>query len=464
MDWRATWEDPFTTYLHHFEDLIGDARTRTTFAETLKGIIGAGSLVCQRIAAHSPVFAAVQDGAQRILRMATGETTKRSPDLDAAHLTTKLRSHASTHLASSPSDELWLIMDGSELRKPHARVMPHLMRVRSLEGGLVNGYRTLNVIGLTPQHRGVLYHHLFSSKAPGFVSESHEVQQALTTVSCAIAPLKARMPVSWILDSGFDDVAVWRTIWEQDEHVVCRVKHPERLIHYQTQRGAWQAGAIASARRHLRLLARAETMMVVQRGRQVRPKEQRVAVEVWACRIRLHYETNVRRGGAGEQVEKELWLVEVRLPDTKLEPWLLVTDWKVEMEQEAVRVFRMYRQRWTVEDSFKFTKECLGWEEVQVLDLEGVRTLVALAWVAAGFLYELGVTLEWEEVWVLARLGGWVPHKGRKPGKLTLTRGLRRLLEMLTTEAVLAAYVREHGSFPPRIAALLRGWSPPNEL
>jgi hypothetical protein len=61
----------------------------------------------------------------------------------------------------------------------------------------------------------------------------------------------------------------------------------------------------------------------------------------------------------------------------------------------------MYRQRWAVEDSFKFTKEILGWEEVQLLDLEGIRTLLALAWVAAGFLYELGVTLEWEEVRLL---------------------------------------------------------------
>jgi hypothetical protein len=464
MDWQATWDDPFTTYLQTFDSLIGDTRTRTTFSETVKGIIGAGSLICQRIAAHSPVFAAVKDGAQRILRMASGESTKRSPHLDAAHLTAKLRAHAVEHLASSPSDELWLMLDGSELRKPHARAMPYLMRVRSLEGGLVNGYRPLTVIGLTPQHRGVLYHRLFSSTEPGFVSEPHEVQHALTTVSAAITPLKAQMAVSWVMDSGFDDVAVWRTVWEQDEHVVCRLKHPERLIRYQDRQGEWQSGDISAARRQMRLLARAETMMVVQRGRQPRPKEQRVPVEVWACPMRLAYATNVRRAGAGEVVEQALWLVEVRLLETKLEPWLLLTEWAVETEQQAVRVFRMYRQRWAVEDSFKFTKECLGWEEVQVLDLAGVRTLVALAWVAAGFLYEFGVSLEWAEVWLLARLGGWVPHKDRKPGKITLTRGLRRLLEMLTTEAVLAAYLREHGAFPATIAALLRGWSPPEEL
>ncbi len=464
MEWHATWDDPFTAYLIQFDSLLGDARTRTTLTETVKGIIAAGSLVCQRIAACSPVLAAAHNGAQRIIRMISGASTKRSPDLDAAHLTAKLRAHAVAQLGSVPADELWLIADGSDLRKPYARDMPHLMRVKDLDGSLVNGYRTLNVLGSTPNRRGVVYHRLFSSKAPGFLSESHEVQQALQTVSQAIAPLKARMAATWILDSGFDAVAVWRTIWEQEEHVVCRVKHTDRLLAFEDQAGQWHDGDISHAQQHLRRMGAAEAMLVVQRGRQRRPKEQRVGVEVWACPLRLRYATNVRRAGTGVEVEKLLWLVEVRIPDTTMEPWLLVTDWPVLDEPSAVRLFCMYRQRWAVEDSFKFTKDCLGWEEVQVMDLEAVRTLVALGWVAAGFVYDLGVTLEWAEVWVLARRGGWVPHKDRKPGKITLTRGLRRLIEMLTTEAILTAYWKEHGAFPPKIAAFLKGWQPPEEL
>ncbi len=223
-------------------------------------------------------------------------------------------------------------------------------------------------------------------------------------------------------------------------------------------------GDIATARQPLGYLGRAETMMVVQRGRQKRPKEQRVPVELWGCPLCLRYDANVRRPGEPTTTEQRLWLVEVRLVDTKLEPWLLVTDWPVVDGPSALRIFRMYRQRWAVEDSFKFSKECLGWEDVQVLDLAGVRTLVALAWVAAGFLYELGVTLEWAEVWLLARLGGWVPHKDRKPGKITLTRGLRRLLELRATEAILQAYIAEHGHLPPRLEALLGGCQPPGEL
>jgi hypothetical protein len=278
-----------------------------------------------------------------------------------------------------------------------------------------------------------------------------------------VRPLKERMAVSWIVDRGFDDVAVWRTIWEQDEHLVCRLSHTERLIAYQAVDGEWLEGDIAAAREHLRPLASAQTEMVVRRGRQKKEKRQKVTAEIRSCPMRLTYDSAVRRQGEGEHVHKDLWLVEVEVVRSSLKPWLLITDWPVEDAESAVRVLRMYRQRWAVEDSFKFTKEILGWEDVQLLDLEGIRTLLALAWVAAGFLYELGVTLDWEEVRILARLGGWAERKDNPPGKIVLTRGLRRIMDMLYTRAFLDRYREEHGALPPRIAAWI-GEPPPEEL
>ena len=448
-------------YLASFDGLIGDKRTGVTFRETVKGIIGAGSLVCQRIAASSATLSEAKEGGQRVSRMATGESTKRS-QIDAESVTAVLRERGIEHLTEADTDELWLIGDGSDLRKPYAREMPDMMLVRDLDGNLVSGYRTLNVVGITPSRRGVLYHRLFSSKEDDFLSESLEAQQMLQTVSAALADPKRRMTVSWILDSGFDDVAVWRTVWEQEEHLVCRVKHTERLVTYQNDAGQWVEGDIKQAQKQLKLLATAETEMVVRRGRQRRAKRQRVRAKIKACPIRLTYETNVRREGPGEKVQKNLWLVEVRLPGTQLKPWLLVTDWSVTDADAALRIFQMYRQRWAVEDSFHFVKDTLGWEEVQLLDMTGIRTLLALGWVAAAFLYELGVTLDWEEVRLLARLGGWAERKGNRPGKTVLTRGLRRLLDMLVTQAVLDRHRAEHGDLPQRIAALLS--SPSGEL
>jgi hypothetical protein len=463
MEWNTTWEDPLTRYVKQFEGLIGDQRTRKTFGEIVKGIIGAGSLICQQIAGKSAELSQGKKGSQRVIRLATGQSTKRS-ELDAEHLTKRLREVAVEQLEQTADEELWLIADGSDLRKPYAEAMPDLMQVRDLDGKLVPGYRTLNVIGLTPGRRGLLYHRLFSSQSADFVSEPAEVQQALKTVSQALTGLKAHKTVTWLLDSGFDDVAVWRTIWEQQEHVVSRLYHTDRKVAFQDRQGQWQEGDIAQARAELRALARVETTLEVKRGKQVRPKKQPVPVELAACPLRLTYQTNVRRQGPGQQVAHDVWLVEVRVLGVDWDPWLLLTDWPVTDAASAVRIFRMYRQRWSVEDSFKFLKTCLGWEEVQLLDLQGIRTLVALGWIAAGFLFNLGVSFEWAEVQLLANLGGWEPHKDRTPGKITLLRGLRRLLEMLATQATLSQYAAQHQGLPPNISAFLQGWQPPGDF
>jgi hypothetical protein len=140
-------------------------------------------------------------------------------------------------LAQAPEEDLWLIADSSDLRKPYAEAMPYLMQVRDLDEQLVPGYRTLNVIGLTPGLRGLLYHRLLSSQ------------------------VKKHKTVTWLMDSGFDDIAVWRTIWEQQEHLVSRIYHTERKVAFQDQQGQWHEGDIAEARAELRPLARVETSM-----------------------------------------------------------------------------------------------------------------------------------------------------------------------------------------------------------
>src|SRR5258705_994840 len=125
MKWELDWNDPFTHYLVTFEPLVGDRRTWITLTETVKRIVTSGSLVCQRMAAQSCVLGAVKKSAQRIIRMVRSTTIKRSPDFEAAHLMAEVRTHAVAHLASAPSDELWLIADGSDLRKPYAKALPH---------------------------------------------------------------------------------------------------------------------------------------------------------------------------------------------------------------------------------------------------------------------------------------------------------------------------------------------------
>ena len=197
----------------------------------------------------------------------------------------------------------------------------------------------------------------------------------------------------------------------------------------------------------------------MQKAGQERPKLQPVTATVAAVPLVAAYREEARTRPDGAERERACWLVEVRLSKAAQEPWWLLTDRPVEDADQATEIFRMYCQRWAIEDAFKVAKTCLGWEDVQVLTYEAVRLLVALGWVAAGFLFELGVTLEWGEVRLLRRLGGGEDRPNRPPGKIVLTRGLRRPLDHLATEAILADEERGHGGLPPRIAAML-GRSP----
>ncbi len=69
--------------------------------------------------------------------MLRGETTTRS-ELDPDRLAAKPQAHGAERLRGEA--RVWVVLDGSDLRKPHAETMQHLQRVNRLEGGgSVNG-------------------------------------------------------------------------------------------------------------------------------------------------------------------------------------------------------------------------------------------------------------------------------------------------------------------------------------
>jgi hypothetical protein len=147
----------------------------------------------------------------------------------------------------------------------------------------------------------------------------------------------------------------------------------------------------------------------------------------------------------------------------RTDPWDLLTDWPVSDAPRGQRRFGCYRRRWALEDRFQFIKPCLGIEEVQRLDSDAIRPLVAFAWGAAGFRLHWGVTLDQAEVRLLADLGGWEARANRPPGQVMLTPGLRRLLDWLVTQAVRQAHPREHGQRPPFVKRLFAAFRDPSQ-
>jgi hypothetical protein len=292
--------------------------------------------------------------------MVLGETTLRS-ELNAEDIVTRMQLRAAEHLKGE--SELWVMVDGSDLRKPYAQRMESLMKVRRLDGkGMVNGYRTLNAIAVGKDRRAIVYHRLFSSREAEFESEPAEMRRAVSSIGAALAPLDASLIYG--LDAGLDDIAVWGQIWEGGGHLVCRVHHKNRLVEQRGEDGSWRQIHLEEAATRLREMAVLRTTLAVQRGRQTYRKLQDVTARVSACPLCVTYRVDQRTQGEGEVKQKEVWLVQVYLEGLNWEPWWLITDIPVTDTDSAAKVFRIYRQRWSIEDAFKFTKECLGWEEV----------------------------------------------------------------------------------------------------
>lgn len=350
------------------------------------------------------------------------------------------------------ADEVWVALDTSDLRKPHAAEMEALMEVRDLEGRPVSGYRVLNALGMTPGARGLLYHRLFSSTEEGFKSEPHEYRQAVTSVGAALAREGIEADVTWLLDRAFDDRAFWGVVWDQEQHLVGRLQHLDRWIRAPDKLGRFQKTKVERYGFRLPQMARVETQLRVRLGNQRKAKKQTVTVLLYAGPMKVEYQ--VGRETEQEARTKLVWLMRAQVLGSSNRLWLM-TDHAIQSAEDARRVFQMYRMRWAVEDAFKFIKQSLGWEEVQVLALEAIRFLVALAAVAAAFLFEWGATLEWEGVQLLARLGGWIPRKNAKPGKIILSRGLRRLIDLMATRTILKEYLDGHDQLPPQIAAFV---------
>ncbi|WP_185974819.1 hypothetical protein [Deinococcus detaillensis] len=103
-----------------------------------------------------------------------------------------------------------------------------------------------------------------------------------------------------------------------------------------------------------------------------------------------------------------------------------------------------------MEEVFSWTKSAIGWEQVQILDFDALRTLVALAWIAASFVFDLSESLDAPQLQLLAHLGGYVPHKNRPPGKKILLLGLLRL-----ANAYLIAHSQPKDASPDHVDTLL---------
>jgi hypothetical protein len=315
MELATDQRDALGRYLSRFGDTCGDQRTRYTFGQTMQGILGGQSLCCAQIARSAPGLAATDSSEQRIRDMVDGRSTKNSPDLDEHHIVQRLVQRGVEML--SGDDEVWVAMDTSDLRKPYATKMPDLMGVLDLNKNVVPGYRLMTALGLGHQARGVLYHHLFSSTSADFKSAPQESFDAVDAVSAAVQPLTA--VVTFLVDRGFDHLALWHRVWHNGHHLVGRIRDLGRVVFRPTPNDRWERTVIQNLAPHLRPLAHVTAEMEVQMVGQKHRYRQNVTARISAVKVQLRYSTTVDK--KRQSYRKDAWIVHVQIEDTVHEPW-----------------------------------------------------------------------------------------------------------------------------------------------
>ena len=62
----------------------------------------------------------------------------------------------------SKGNDVYLIHDPCDIRKPHSKTTENLGKVRSLDSKVINGFSSYNIVAITPQDKSV---HLFSHES-----------------------------------------------------------------------------------------------------------------------------------------------------------------------------------------------------------------------------------------------------------------------------------------------------------
>ena len=412
-----------------YKTLLQDRRLGQGFDACVWGIIGSGSCKVSQIAASNPLTAGVKHSERRLRRLV--HSGNKRGEVNAEALGQVFSEEGAKQLKGE--HEVLLIIDESDLRKPFARDLEYLDTVRDLDGELVAGFRTLTVLGIGESGvRALLYQTSYSTQAPGFRSVNDEYRKAMTRVSEALrAQFVDRL--LWVMDRGFDDSKLLNWIHSRGECFVVRTQHPKRKAKLRLEGTTKQLQSWLADTPRLGRLSLAKYLFTQTKSK----ASYQVEVHVLSAHLEqlAGQDTTVVQLSHPQLPKTWLLLSNLRLPDRAAAQLALAT-----------RIVQTYRQCWSIEDLFSWTKAALDWESVRLLNYEALRTLVTFAWLAAAFLFELGSSLEQPELLLLARLGGWTPGKA-KPGKAALCKGLARLSYHL---------VLEHLAKNPAKAASLR--------
>jgi len=251
-----------------------------------------------------------------------------------------------------------LILDLSDLSKKYARRMEYLAQVHDgSEGGLANGYWTLQVIAAEPGKAMVLplYNRLFSQRSPEHQSENQEILTAIEMVSYF-----TRGKGVWVMDRGGDRDKLFGSLIKNKRRFLVRLRKDRHLV--------WQGRSMAV----LDIAQNCPMSYLESIIKEEGDKAKTLRLEFGYRTVHLPDHDDplflVVVQGFGE--EPLMLLTNVPMKKTRKSLW-----WAVES----------YMTRWTIEETIRFIKQSYQLEDIRLLTYIRLQNMMAFVLAAAYF-------------------------------------------------------------------------------
>lgn len=276
-----------------------------------------------------------------------------------------------------------IIHDGSDIRKPYSKTLPHLAKVKSLEKQIINGYNTFNSLVISDLDKNI---HLlrstpYSTSDPnynqaiggGFTENSLVFDQIRETDEA----VKAKFPslkVRHLFDRGHDDKELFSLVDDLKSNFIVRLKTNRNSNEFTVD----ESGNL----KYVKLInATLETS-----------SEQNLEKFIWKSKV-FQNATLVLRWGNFILDERTYSVVKIQVLDRNKDAifksnMLLITNELVNNFVSAFEIYKAYIRRSKIETVFKFLKDQLGWEEFRVRDFFVIQNILSLCFFVAGYFYE----------------------------------------------------------------------------
>lgn len=278
---------------------------------------------------------------------------------------------------------LEVIHDGSDIRKPHSKKLPHLTKVKSLEKQMINGYNTFNSIVINDLDKQV---HLLAS-TPYSSSDPHYNQTVgagftqndivFSQIKQTDEAIKIQFPnvkIRHLFDRGHDDQNLFEFVDDLASTFIVRAKSNRNSDEFT-------------------LDDKGRKVFIKLIDANLEQTQERVLEKfVWKNKVFQQAKMNITWGKLTLK-NKTYSVVRVQVFDREKkaifkDQMLLITNELVNNFDSAFDIYQAYLRRSKIENVFKFLKDQLGWEEFRVRDFMVIQNIITLCFFVAGYFYE----------------------------------------------------------------------------